>query len=133
VTSQVNASPDGCDKQILHAIERPSSTMRSRLKKFAMRSFEPIALVAPHFAGCGHPVDSLVRIVVEEKLAFARDAPGNFERNAVYVNEINSRWQLKLPWQRRIVRLPSANIQIGRRPRSAPTMAAKHQRKLART
>jgi hypothetical protein len=127
--SQVNASLDGCDKQILHAIERPSSTMRSRLKKFAMRSFEPVALVEPHFAGCGHPVDSLNRIVVEEKLAFARDSSGDFERNAVYVNEINSRGQLKLPWQRRIMGPPSANIQIGQRPRSATTMAAKHQRK----
>jgi hypothetical protein len=65
--------------------------------------------------------------------AFARDAPGHFEGNAVYVNEINSRGQLKLPWQRRIMGPPSADIKIGGRPRSTPSMAAKHQRELGPT
>ena len=92
-----------------------------------MRSGEPIALVEPHFAGCGDPVHSFVRIVVEEKLAFASDAPGDFERNALDVNEINASRQIKLPWQRRIVGPPSADIEIGRRPCGAASMATKHE------
>ncbi len=98
-----------------------------------MRSGEPIALVEPHFAGCGDPVHSLVRIVVEEKLAFARYAPGDFERNAVDVDEVNASRQIKLPWQRRIVGPPGADIEIGRKPCGAASMAAKHEREFGST
>jgi hypothetical protein len=102
--------------------------MRSGLKKFTVRSFEPVALVKPHFAGCGDPVHALARIVIEEKLAFARDSSGDFERDVIDINEIDASRQLKLPWSRRIVGPPRSNIEIGRGPRSAPSLAAKHKR-----
>jgi hypothetical protein len=101
--------------------------MRCRLEEFTVRSFEPIALVEPHFASCSDPVHALARIVIEEKLAFARDSPGDFERNVIDVNEIDASRQLKLPRQRRIVGPPRADIEIGGRPCGAPSVAAKDE------